>query len=669
MNWAANGVLEMYWGVLGYTTDNEGSDPLIQTARGKLQSRRSKLNDQINKELRMRSGAENLYRATDNKKLREQVAVELSFFNSNIQLLKEELCGLNSSVEIYQHDNCSRCVPMIPLGLKETKDVEFRVPFMDVILEHYSEDGRLFDKEIQELLDLRQAIRTPLRDWSGVELLTEYFNQLYYVERRFFPEEGNLAIHFHWYDSLTGVPNTQKAIGFEKGSVLFNIAALCTQIACKQDRMSTAGSEEAIRSFEKAAGYFRHLETHFKHAPSMDMRPETLTMLVELLQAQAQECVFESKTVHGLMDGVLSLVKVAQEAAYVSERFRVTHRLMSAEPVKSYLPFTWTAMAQTKHYYYKGLAHSIVATALMDQKDSGDLDKLKQMMEKLHVGADIRDENNGLKIPTNDNDRKILGKAHLRESVLSHEEALRVHDLCKQLRKIDTFRDLLQKAHERTLEKFEGLEEEDDFSELLTVPRIEGKAERETNPMPPEFSKVKVLDIFATLGPITIFNSRNEWSAARRVQLDRSEDEGFGFSVRGDSPVMVAEIEPDSVAGRSSMKVGDFVVGVGTMDTKWAKHEQVVQLVRQAGSSLELRLITPMGQSFLERLNADRPYSTVSLPASPVRMQSPKSSVSSEKSNKSRLSAPWIFMRRNSSKEKSEKRKSSDEFDDDIVSR
>ncbi len=44
-----------------------------------------------------------------------------------------------------------------------------------------------------------------------------------------------------------------------------------------------AGFELAIQAFEKTAGYFRHLETHFKHAPSMDMQPETLNMLVQLL--------------------------------------------------------------------------------------------------------------------------------------------------------------------------------------------------------------------------------------------------------------------------------------------------------------------------------------------------------------------------------------------------
>jgi hypothetical protein len=44
------------------------------------------------------------YRATGNKRLKELVAVELSFFNSNIQLLKEELSDLNSDVVVYQHE-------------------------------------------------------------------------------------------------------------------------------------------------------------------------------------------------------------------------------------------------------------------------------------------------------------------------------------------------------------------------------------------------------------------------------------------------------------------------------------------------------------------------------------------------------------------------------------
>ncbi|KAH0535824.1 hypothetical protein KQX54_019553 [Cotesia glomerata] len=107
-----------------------GSDPRVATCRGKLQNRRSKLNQEINKELRLRAGAENLFKATTNRKLKETVALELSFVNSNLQLLKEQLAELNSSVELYQNvDGQEPVMPMIPLGLKETKDIDFQDPF------------------------------------------------------------------------------------------------------------------------------------------------------------------------------------------------------------------------------------------------------------------------------------------------------------------------------------------------------------------------------------------------------------------------------------------------------------------------------------------------------------------------------------------------------------
>lgn len=44
------------------------------------------------------------YRATTNNKVKETVALELSFVNSNLQLLKEELEELNSNMEVYQTD-------------------------------------------------------------------------------------------------------------------------------------------------------------------------------------------------------------------------------------------------------------------------------------------------------------------------------------------------------------------------------------------------------------------------------------------------------------------------------------------------------------------------------------------------------------------------------------
>jgi hypothetical protein len=45
-----------------YIAPPQGSDPRAATCRGKLQSKRSKLNLEINKELMLRSGAENLFK-------------------------------------------------------------------------------------------------------------------------------------------------------------------------------------------------------------------------------------------------------------------------------------------------------------------------------------------------------------------------------------------------------------------------------------------------------------------------------------------------------------------------------------------------------------------------------------------------------------------------------
>lgn len=56
-------------------------------------------------------------------------------------------------------------------------------------------------------------------------------------------------------------------------------------------------------------------------------------------------------------------------------------------------------------------------------------------------------------------------------------------------------------------------------------------------------------DLFKSLGPIAIFSAKKHWTAPRSVQLHRGRTtEGFGFSVRGDAPVIIAVVEPDSLS-------------------------------------------------------------------------------------------------------------------------
>merc|ERR1712038_1357026 len=178
--------------------------------------------------------------------------------------------------EVYQAE---QAVPMIPLGLKETKELEVEEVFRELIESHYYEDGADYDEALAELTDLRQAMRTPTRDRNGTALLFQYYNQLYFVERRFFPPDRSLGIFFEWYDSLTGVPSCQRTVAFEKASVLFNIGGLYTQIGTRQDRNSMSGLDSAVDNYLRSAGTFQYILENFTNAPSMDLGPATLEML------------------------------------------------------------------------------------------------------------------------------------------------------------------------------------------------------------------------------------------------------------------------------------------------------------------------------------------------------------------------------------------------------
>jgi hypothetical protein len=104
------------------------------------------------------------------------------------------------------------------------------------------------------------------------------------------------------YDALTGVPSIQRTVAFEKASVLFNLAALHTQIGSKQDRQSSSETADAaVDNFLRAAGTLRYIGEHFTHPPSFDLAPHTLDALTALflvcrkVNPVAVVCIFLQK--------------------------------------------------------------------------------------------------------------------------------------------------------------------------------------------------------------------------------------------------------------------------------------------------------------------------------------------------------------------------------------
>uniref|UniRef100_A0A667YVL5 Rhophilin, Rho GTPase binding protein 2 n=1 Tax=Myripristis murdjan TaxID=586833 RepID=A0A667YVL5_9TELE len=560
----------------------------------KLQNKRASLNQQIIKQMRMRAGAENLLKATSNNKVREMVVLELSYVNSNLQLLMEQLEGLNSSVEVYQSSQETATIPLIPLGLKETKEVDFSVAFKDFILEHYSEDGKNFDDEIADLMDLRQACRTPSRSEAGIELLAKYFNHLPLLESRFFSPTRQTGIFFTWYDSFTGVPVCQQNLSLEKASILFNMAALYTQIGSRSDRQTIAGLEEAISSFQKAAGLLNHLKETFTHTPSYDMSPAMLNMLIRMMLAQAQECLFEKTVLPGIRNNFYSLLKMAQEATKVSETYDQVHQSMIQAPIKDNVPLFWSTMSQIITNHYRSLAHYFVATALLDHQLNPSDDEDQQEKTLSQVYDRLPEGRSPLDILKRRDERRRIGKAHLRRAILAHEEALRICGLCRDLRRLEVLQEILQASHQRSVNKFADNDNEDEFTDYMEAPDIISKTEHKAEMEVPTLSKVKVIDFFQRLGPLSIFSAKQRWTAPRTIQL-RPDDGDLGFTLKGEQPVQVVSLDPLCPAAADGLKEGDYIVAVGNTDCKWLGVSEVMRLLKDVDEDgISIKVVSMM---------------------------------------------------------------------------
>ncbi|KAM7533958.1 hypothetical protein Aperf_G00000114436 [Anoplocephala perfoliata] len=102
----------------------------------------------------------------------------------------------------------------------------------------------------------------------------------------------NYSSQEHESDAFTGERHSQRSPAFEKGSLIFNYAALCSQIGAGCGGESGDSLSEQTRWFVQARANLQILQESFAHAPSRDMSSELLGFLIRVMQVQAQESVF-----------------------------------------------------------------------------------------------------------------------------------------------------------------------------------------------------------------------------------------------------------------------------------------------------------------------------------------------------------------------------------------
>ncbi|XP_062342761.1 programmed cell death 6-interacting protein isoform X2 [Osmerus eperlanus] len=216
----------------------------------------------------------------------------------------------------------------ISVPLKKSSEVDLVKPLSKFVTATYpaGEDQAEYLRSVEELNKLRKsALGRPLdKHESSLEILLRYYDQLCAVEPKFPFSENQLCLTFTWKDafdkgSLFGgsVKLALASLGYEKTCVLFNGAALASQIASEQNLDSDEGLKAAAKYYQLASGAFGHIKdtvlSALNREPTMDISPETVGTLSLIMLAQAQEVFFLKATSDKMKDAIIA--KLANQAA------------------------------------------------------------------------------------------------------------------------------------------------------------------------------------------------------------------------------------------------------------------------------------------------------------------------------------------------------------------
>ncbi|XP_037004072.2 programmed cell death 6-interacting protein isoform X2 [Artibeus jamaicensis] len=225
----------------------------------------------------------------------------------------------------------------ISVQLKKTSEVDLAKPLVKFIQQTYPSGGdeqAQYCRAAEELSKLRRAaLGRPLDKHEGaLETLLRYYDQVCSIEPKFPFSENQICLTFTWKDafdkgSLFGgsVKLALASLGYEKSCVLFNCAALASQIAAEQNLDNDEGLKIAAKHYQFASGAFLHIKetvlSALNREPTVDISPDTVGTLSLVMLAQAQEVFFLKATKDKMKDAIIA--KLANQAAdYFGDAFK-----------------------------------------------------------------------------------------------------------------------------------------------------------------------------------------------------------------------------------------------------------------------------------------------------------------------------------------------------------
>ncbi|KAL4957874.1 BRO1-like domain-containing protein [Aspergillus filifer] len=200
---------------------------------------------------------------------------------------------------------------ILQIPFRRTHTVSLSTALTQYISSKYDQRPDMFADDLLIIDRLRsEAVNVLEPHISGISRLVTYAAQLKWLGGKF---PVDIGVEFPWYPAFgfnTSRPVSQNNLRFELANIIFNLAALYSQLAFSVNRTTSDGLKQACNYLCQAAGILAHLRTDIipdmRTSPPEDMDEMTLQSLEELLLAQAQECFWQKAVKDGLKDASIA---------------------------------------------------------------------------------------------------------------------------------------------------------------------------------------------------------------------------------------------------------------------------------------------------------------------------------------------------------------------------
>ncbi|XP_037945871.1 programmed cell death 6-interacting protein-like [Teleopsis dalmanni] len=240
---------------------------------------------------------------------------------------------------------------LLGVPLKKPSEVDVVTPLNNLIQGTYSAapaaDKASYSEAVNNFSSQRKTAIWKFfeKNEGSLEIVYSYYDQICALETKISVNE--LQIPFKWKDafdkgSIFGgrISLTHTSLLYEKVCVLFNIAALQSNVAAAQSLDCDDGLKMALKLLQQSAGIFQYLKGATPAAipsePTPDLTQDMLTVLQALMIAQAQEVVILKAIKDNMKDQIIAKLCCQAEEFYAD-----VLRAMQKESVRSLWDKEW----------------------------------------------------------------------------------------------------------------------------------------------------------------------------------------------------------------------------------------------------------------------------------------------------------------------------------------